>query len=104
MKIITAVVILGCLLVVEVKDNGKMHFSPPGQARVPKGRCFCADKGVNMVPRKLIEKIEIIPPSPSCKTQEIVVTLKNSTEQKCLNPESKFMQKYIMKAVEKRSL
>ncbi|XP_016089942.1 C-X-C motif chemokine 10-like [Sinocyclocheilus grahami] len=94
MKIITAVVILGCLLVVEVE----------GQARVPKGRCFCADKGVNMVPPKLIEKVEIIPPSPSCKTQEIVVTLKNSTEQKCLNPESKFMQKYIMKAIEKRSL
>ncbi|XP_016380889.1 C-X-C motif chemokine 11 [Sinocyclocheilus rhinocerous] len=94
MKIITAVVILGCLLVVEVK----------GQARAPKGRCFCAGKGVNMVPPKLIEKVEIIPPSPSCKTQEIVVTLKNSTEQKCLNPESKFTQKYIMKAVEKRSL
>ncbi|XP_059405142.1 C-X-C motif chemokine 11-6-like [Carassius carassius] len=93
MKIITAVVILGCLLVVELE----------GQARFPKGRCFCADKGVNMVPSKLIEKVEIIPPSPSCKTQEIVVTLKNS-RQKCLNPESKFIQKYIMKVVEKRSL
>ncbi|KAL1274840.1 hypothetical protein QQF64_027654 [Cirrhinus molitorella] len=94
MKIITAVVILGCLLVVEVN----------GQARVSKSRCFCADKGVKMVPPKLIEKVVIIPPSPSCKTPEIVVTLKNSTEQKCLNPESKFTKKYIMKAVAKRSL
>lgn len=57
----------------DVVVDGKMHcFSLPGQARVPKGRCFCADKGVNMVPPKLIEKVEIIPPSPSCKTQEIV--------------------------------
>nr|AXF84158.1 chemokine ligand 11 [Ctenopharyngodon idella] len=73
-----------------------------GQARAPKGRCFCADKGVNMVPPKLIEKVEIIPPSPSCENQEIVVTLKNGTEQKCLNPESKFTQKYIMTAFKKR--
>ncbi|XP_043094474.1 C-X-C motif chemokine 11-6 [Puntigrus tetrazona] len=94
MKIITAMVILGCLLVVEVK----------GQARSPKSRCFCANQGVNMVSPKLIEKVEIIPQSPSCKTQEIVVTLINSMGKKCLNPESKFTQKYIMKAVKKRSL
>lgn len=30
------------------------------------------------------------------------VTLKNGTEQKCLNPESKFTQKYIMTAFKKR--
>ncbi|CAM4539689.1 unnamed protein product [Leuciscus chuanchicus] len=94
MKTFTAMVVLGCLLAVEVKS----------QARAPKGRCFCADKGVNMVSPKLIEKVEITPPSPSCENQEIVVTLKNGMEQKCLNPESKFTQKYIMKALKKRSL
>ncbi|XP_067296187.1 C-X-C motif chemokine 11-6-like [Pseudorasbora parva] len=94
MTTFTAMVVLVCLLAVEVKS----------QARAPKGRCLCADQGVNRVPQKLIEKVEIIPPSASCENQEIVVTLKNVTEQKCLNPESKFTQKYIMKALKKRSL
>ncbi|XP_039505905.1 C-X-C motif chemokine 11-6-like [Pimephales promelas] len=93
MKTFTAMIVLGCLLA-EVKS----------QASAPKGRCFCADKGVNMVSPKLIEKVEIIPPSPSCKNHEIVVTLKNGKEQKCLKPESKFTQKYIMRALKKRSL
>ncbi|XP_051971482.1 C-X-C motif chemokine 11-6-like [Xyrauchen texanus] len=92
MKSVTAFVLLICLFAVVVK----------GQAKVLKGRCLCADKGVNMVPPKMIEKVEIIPPSPSCENQEIVVTLKNSTERKCLNPESNFTKNYIVKAIKKQ--
>ncbi|KAI7812997.1 C-X-C motif chemokine 11-6-like [Triplophysa rosa] len=89
----TAFIVLACLcLVLEVK----------GQSGAPKGRCFCAGKGVNMVLPRKIEKVEIIPPSPSCEKQEIVVTVKNGSEQKCLNPESKFTQNYIRKLLEKR--
>ncbi|XP_051964904.1 C-X-C motif chemokine 11-6-like [Xyrauchen texanus] len=93
MKTGTYIVLLISLFAVEVK----------GQAKAIKGRCLCADKGVNMVLPKMIEKVEIIPPSPSCENQEIVVTLKNGTERKCLNPESNFTKNYIMKAVKQRS-
>ncbi|RXN34135.1 C-X-C motif chemokine 11-like protein [Labeo rohita] len=71
-----------------------------GQNKFHKGRCLCADKGVDVVLPKNIEKFEIIPPSPSCGKQEIIVTLK-STERKCLNPESKFTQNFIKRALEK---
>ncbi|KTF84971.1 hypothetical protein cypCar_00023171 [Cyprinus carpio] len=89
MKTAAVFVFLSCLLATEVQ----------GQT-FPKGRCFCADKGVNVVLLKNIEKVEIIPPSPSCGRQEIIVNLK-STEQKCLNPESKFTQNLIKRALEK---
>lgn len=48
------------------------EISFPGQERSSKGRCFCADKGANMVLVKNIEKVEIIPPSPSCRKHEIM--------------------------------
>uniref|UniRef100_A0A671RIM8 C-X-C motif chemokine 10-like n=2 Tax=Sinocyclocheilus anshuiensis TaxID=1608454 RepID=A0A671RIM8_9TELE len=89
MKTTAVFVFLSCLLATEVQGQ---KFS--------KGRCFCADKGVNVVLLKNIEKVEIIPPSPSCGKQEIIVNLK-STERKCLNPESKFTQNLIKRALEK---
>ncbi|KAK9974474.1 hypothetical protein ABG768_022567 [Culter alburnus] len=92
MKTIAAFVLLACLIAVGVKGQGKSS----------KGRCFCADKGANMVLVKNIEKVEIIPPSPSCRKHEIIVTLKNGAGRKCMNPESKFTQN-IIKALEKRS-
>ncbi|XP_055056009.1 C-X-C motif chemokine 11-6 isoform X1 [Misgurnus anguillicaudatus] len=92
MKTVAAFVFLACLVAVGVN----------GQDRSSKGRCFCADKGVNMVLVKNIEKVEIIPPSPSCAKQEIIVTLKNGAGLKCMNPESKFT-KNILKSLEKRS-
>ncbi|XP_065123111.2 C-X-C motif chemokine 11-6-like [Paramisgurnus dabryanus] len=92
MKTVAALVFLACLMAVGVN----------GQDRSSKGRCFCADKGVNMVLVKNIEKVEIIPPSPSCAKQEIIVTLKNGAGLKCMNPESKFT-KNILKSLEKRS-
>ncbi|XP_073697495.1 C-X-C motif chemokine 11-6-like [Garra rufa] len=93
MKTIAAFLLLACLIAVGVK----------GQNRSSKGRCFCADKGANMVLVKNIEKVEIIPPSLSCRKHEIIVTLKNGAGRKCMNPESKFTQNVIIRALEKRS-
>nr|XP_055056010.1 C-X-C motif chemokine 11-6-like [Misgurnus anguillicaudatus] len=92
MKTVAAFVFLACLVAVGVN----------GQDRSSRGRCLCADKGVNMVLVKNIEKVEIIPPSPSCAKQEIIVTLKNDAGRKCMNPESKFT-KNIIKSLAKRS-
>nr|XP_055056013.1 C-X-C motif chemokine 11-6-like [Misgurnus anguillicaudatus] len=91
MKTVAAFVFLACLVAVGVN----------GQDRSSRGRCLCADKGVNMVLVKNIQKVEIIPPSPSCSKQEIIVTLKNGAR-KCMNPESKFT-KNIIKSLAKRS-
>ncbi|KAK2911802.1 hypothetical protein QQF64_027651 [Cirrhinus molitorella] len=93
MKTIAAFALLACLIAVGVK----------GQDRSSRGRCLCVDKGANMVLVKNIAKVEIIPPSPSCRRHEIIVTLKNGAGRKCMNPESKFTQNVIIKALERRS-
>jgi len=56
--------------VLQLIDYNDISF--PGQDRSSKGRCFCGDKGANMVLVKNIEKVEIIPPSPSCHKREIM--------------------------------
>ncbi|KAG1937290.1 C-X-C motif chemokine 11-6-like [Pimephales promelas] len=90
MKTAAVIVFLVYLLAPEVHGQNKTH----------KGRCFCADKGADVVLRKNIEKFEIMPQSPSCGKQEVIVTLK-SGERKCLNQESKFTQKILRRVLEK---
>ncbi|ROL51408.1 C-X-C motif chemokine 11-6 [Anabarilius grahami] len=65
MKTAAVIVFLVCLLATEVQGQNQIH----------KGRCFCADKGVDVVLRKNIEKFEIIPPSPSCGKREIILII-----------------------------
>ncbi|KAJ8404530.1 hypothetical protein AAFF_G00337970 [Aldrovandia affinis] len=88
-----AFILLVCLLSVDVK----------GMAITSKGRCNCMDAGVNFIKPKQIEKIEVYSPSLSCQKMEIIVTLKKSGEQRCLNPESWFAKNFIRKAAQKRS-
>ncbi|KAL7839596.1 hypothetical protein SRHO_G00262540 [Serrasalmus rhombeus] len=90
MKTAAAFVFLVCLSVVQ------------GQARLSVKRCLCQGSGVNMVRLQRVEKVEVYPPGPSCENVEIIVTLKNSAGQKCLNPESSFAQNYIKRAIKKR--
>nr|XP_021332251.1 C-X-C motif chemokine 11-6-like [Danio rerio] len=89
MKTAAFLVFLACLLATQV--HGQKKFN----------RCSCVGKGLDRVALRNIEKFEIIHPSPSCGKQEIIVTMKSS-EQKCLNPESKFTQELIRRALEKR--
>ncbi|XP_056314196.1 C-X-C motif chemokine 11-6 [Danio aesculapii] len=84
----TAALFLVCLLATQIYGQKKIN------------RCLCVGKGLDMVLLRNIEKFEIIHPSPSCGKQEIIVTMKSS-EQKCLNPESKFTQELIRRALEK---
>ncbi|KAL6465585.1 hypothetical protein MHYP_G00257180 [Metynnis hypsauchen] len=91
MKTVAALALI-CLLVVDVR----------GQARDPRGRCLCADGGLKMIRLNRLEKLEILPPSPSCGKQEIIATLKDGAGKKCLNPESKFIQELIKKMMESR--
>uniref|UniRef100_A0A8B9J7P2 C-X-C motif chemokine 11-6-like n=1 Tax=Astyanax mexicanus TaxID=7994 RepID=A0A8B9J7P2_ASTMX len=87
-----AVLALICLLVVKVS----------GQARDHRMRCFCADDGLKTIRLNRVEKLEMIPPSPSCGKQEIVATLKDGAGKKCLNPESIFVQELIKRVMQKR--
>ncbi|KAJ8261320.1 hypothetical protein COCON_G00170440 [Conger conger] len=83
-----AFILLACLLLVDVR----------GMAVSPRGRCLCMDAGVNFIKPKLIEKVEAMYPSPSCQNLEIIVTLKGSGEQMCLNPASRFAKNFIKDA------
>ncbi|KAJ8404527.1 hypothetical protein AAFF_G00337940 [Aldrovandia affinis] len=90
-----AFILLVCLLSVHVK----------GLVISSRGRCHCMDAGVKFIPPKQIEKIEVYSPSQSCPHMEIIATLKENGEQKCLNPESKFAKNFIKNAQkQKRSL
>ncbi|KAG5280728.1 hypothetical protein AALO_G00063340 [Alosa alosa] len=71
--------------------------------RDPLGRCMCLDAGANAIRPNRIERLEVLPPSPSCPNLEIIVTLKDNGGQMCLNPESSFAKNFIKKAIKKRS-
>uniref|UniRef100_A0A673LV52 C-X-C motif chemokine 11-like n=1 Tax=Sinocyclocheilus rhinocerous TaxID=307959 RepID=A0A673LV52_9TELE len=77
-------------------------YHPPGKPGIGIQRCLCRGAGLKIVRPKLIEKVEIHPISPTCGHLEVVVTLKNGAGRKCMNPESKFTQNVIIKAIEKR--
>uniref|UniRef100_A0A8C9SBD7 C-X-C motif chemokine n=1 Tax=Scleropages formosus TaxID=113540 RepID=A0A8C9SBD7_SCLFO len=79
------VLLLTCMLLAYVK----------GVAIAPKGRCLCMDGGVNFIPHRNIANINIYHPSSACNHMEIIVTLKDVAEKKCLNPESRFAQNLI---------
>ncbi|KAJ8339235.1 hypothetical protein SKAU_G00360210 [Synaphobranchus kaupii] len=87
-----AFILVACLLFVHVK----------GMSLTPKGRCYCMDAGVNFIKPKLIQKVEVYQPSLSCQKMELVITLKNSGEQKCVNPESRFAKNFIKNAQRKK--
>ncbi|KAI1904679.1 hypothetical protein AGOR_G00008180 [Albula goreensis] len=89
-----AVILLACLLFVDVK----------GMVVYPRGRCKCKDEGVKFIPPKQIEKIEVYPPSSSCQHMEIIATMKENGEAKCLNPESKFSKNFIKNAQQEKRI
>ncbi|XP_030419883.1 C-X-C motif chemokine 10-like isoform X2 [Gopherus evgoodei] len=74
-----------------------------GQLTSGKGRCSCIDKGSDFIQQKALGKIEVIPKSSSCDHVEIIATLKPTGEQKCLNPNSKWVRKMVTALVKKRS-
>ncbi|KAK2845535.1 hypothetical protein Q7C36_010389 [Tachysurus vachellii] len=74
-----------------------------GQPRTNVRRCLCLGPLVNAVRTQRIDKIEFYPASATCQNVEIIATLKNGAGQKCLNPESEFTQKYIIRSIKKRN-
>uniref|UniRef100_A0A452IGK0 C-X-C motif chemokine n=1 Tax=Gopherus agassizii TaxID=38772 RepID=A0A452IGK0_9SAUR len=66
------------------------------------GRCSCIDKGSDFIQQKALGKIEVIPKSSSCDHVEIIATLKPTGEQKCLNPNSKWVRKMVTTLIKKR--
>uniref|UniRef100_A0A8I4A249 C-X-C motif chemokine n=1 Tax=Callithrix jacchus TaxID=9483 RepID=A0A8I4A249_CALJA len=62
-------------------------------------RCNCISISKHVNPR-FIETLEIIPASQSCSRVEIIATMKNNGEKRCLNLESKAI-KNLLTAVSK---
>ncbi|EPQ01681.1 C-X-C motif chemokine 10 [Myotis brandtii] len=65
-------------------------------------RCSCIKISNQPVNPRSLEKLEMIPASPSCPRVEIIATMKRNGEKICLNPESKII-KNILKAINKKS-
>ncbi|KAL0972996.1 hypothetical protein UPYG_G00197470 [Umbra pygmaea] len=57
-------------------------------------RCQCIETESRRI-GKLIEKVEIFPPSSHCKDTEIIATLKESQQEICLNGNAPWVQKLI---------
>ncbi|CAM4545176.1 unnamed protein product, partial [Lepidochelys olivacea] len=74
-----------------------------GQLAYGHGRCSCTEKGSDFVQQKALGKIEVIPKSSSCDHIEIIATMKPTGEQRCLNPNSKWVQKMITTLIKKMS-
>uniref|UniRef100_A0A3B3RFE5 Chemokine interleukin-8-like domain-containing protein n=2 Tax=Paramormyrops kingsleyae TaxID=1676925 RepID=A0A3B3RFE5_9TELE len=81
----SAAILLTCILFSYVQ----------GVAIVTKSRCLCKDAGLNVISHKAIEKIEVYYASSSCQHMELIVTLNNGGEQRCLNLKSKFAKNFI---------
>ncbi|KAK6494793.1 C-X-C motif chemokine 10-like [Huso huso] len=67
-----------------------------------KGRCRCIGSSADFIHLKRIEKFEVIPATPMCQQIEIVVTMKDTAEERCMNPKSKQAQN-IINLLKKRS-
>ncbi|XP_046872591.1 C-X-C motif chemokine 10-like [Hypomesus transpacificus] len=85
-------VILACILVAHVEGKGSNVM-----------KCFCQDKGVDRVNRKLVGKLEVHAPSSYCPQLEIIIFF-NKGGKVCLNPESQMAKNLVQKASRNRSV
>ncbi|XP_032623981.1 C-X-C motif chemokine 10-like [Chelonoidis abingdonii] len=91
----TWAVVLCSLLLIAAEIQGQLTYG--------KGRCICTGKGSDFIQRKALGKIEVIPKSSSCDHVEIIATMKPTGEQRCLNSNSKWVQKMVTALIRKRS-
>ncbi|XP_062992046.1 C-X-C motif chemokine 10-like [Elgaria multicarinata webbii] len=75
-----------------------------GMVTARKGRCMCQSKSPQPVRMILLANLETHPRSSSCNQVEIIATLKQSGERRCLDPESKEVQKFMENYKKIRSL
>ncbi|XP_041084447.1 C-X-C motif chemokine 11-1-like isoform X1 [Polyodon spathula] len=88
----------GLFISYEPRSNPSPTTARTGSPMPGRGRCLCLGDGVNFIQPRLIEKLDVIPASTTCGNLEIIVTLKDSEELRCLNPKSKFAQNFIKNA------
>ncbi|XP_029440950.1 C-X-C motif chemokine 10-like [Rhinatrema bivittatum] len=61
-----------------------------------KGRCLCTGTGSNFVRLIHIKKIEVYPQSSFCEHKEVIATMKQSGEKRCLNPNSEWVKRLLI--------
>uniref|UniRef100_A0A8C2HD64 Chemokine (C-X-C motif) ligand 8a n=1 Tax=Cyprinus carpio TaxID=7962 RepID=A0A8C2HD64_CYPCA len=61
-------------------------------------RCRCIETESQRI-GKLIESVELFPPSPHCKDTEIIATMKVSRKEICLDPTAPWVKKVIEKII-----
>ncbi|XP_055061753.1 interleukin-8 [Misgurnus anguillicaudatus] len=65
-------------------------------------RCRCINTESRRM-GKLIEKIELFPPSSHCKDPEIIATLKETKQEICLDPAAPWVKKIIERIIANKS-
>ncbi|XP_037752638.1 C-X-C motif chemokine 10 [Chelonia mydas] len=91
----TWAVVLCSVLLLAAEIQGKLTYGH--------GRCSCTEKGSDFVHRKALGKIEVFPKSYSCDHVEIIATMKPTGEKRCLNPNSRWVQRMMTMLIRKRS-
>uniref|UniRef100_A0A452GSJ8 C-X-C motif chemokine n=1 Tax=Gopherus agassizii TaxID=38772 RepID=A0A452GSJ8_9SAUR len=66
-----------------------------GMPTSSRGRCLCVTAGAPSIHPKHIAKVEIYGQSSSCQKIEVIVTLQESKQRKCLNSKSKQASRLI---------
>ncbi|KAI7810877.1 permeability factor 2 [Triplophysa rosa] len=61
-------------------------------------RCRCIETESRRI-GKLIESVELFPPSSHCKDTEIIATLKGTGQEICLEPAAPWVKKVIEKII-----
>ncbi|XP_032801840.1 interleukin-8-like [Petromyzon marinus] len=59
------------------------------------GRCQCVHVISKFIHPKHFQTMEVIPQSSNCKNVEIIVTMKSTKNQICLNPDAPWVRKVI---------
>ncbi|XP_062377070.1 interleukin-8 isoform X1 [Sardina pilchardus] len=64
-------------------------------------RCRCIETESRRI-GKLIESVELFPPTPHCEDTEIIATLKGTAQEICLDTKAPWVKKVIQKILSNR--
>ncbi|KAM9446723.1 alveolar macrophage chemotactic factor-like isoform 3-T3 [Clarias gariepinus] len=79
-------------------------FAFPTEGITEDDQCRCLVTTDTVMNPRNFQRIEIIPFGSSCRTTEIIITLKNTNKVVCLDPEAVWVQQFINRVVKKKNM
>ncbi|XP_018970307.1 C-X-C motif chemokine 13-like [Cyprinus carpio] len=78
-------------------------FALPMDGVATNRNCQCVTTSSSIIPTRLFQRIEILPPGAHCRKTEILITKKDN-KTVCINPEAQWIKKILTKVMSKRSV